>query len=429
VRRVVDWVCDEPSRAALTVFTVAFAFALVLIHIAPSSWSDVRGGDYESFYARVADSILRGAGITEGSGELATRYPPGFSIYLAGVFFITRPSGVPDPAAIQYAAAVGLGISAVLVLKLSSLIWPLRGALAAGLCWATYPFALFLVLKPASEVPFLVVVYSALLLYARALRNRSGSTGVFVAIGCLMGAASLIRPIAAGLGATMAGFTVLWPSFGAMRLRAVAGLALLAGNLLAVLPWELLAYAKTGQVILLSTYGIRGIRDGLTFAVLNKGYRESKPLPHDVLTVMNNVRVRYPELESIGGVANVLKDEFQRDPGALLKLYAVKAARSWYATDSGRLESAVFLIQLPYLALAVFGGIRGWRINGHAAALIMLTCVLTAYFWAMTVMFLSIARYLVPCMGLLFVMIPAVWARSSSLQTESEGVASGAVPA
>ncbi len=39
----------------------------------------------------------------------------------------------------------------------------------------------------------------------------------------------------------------------------------------------------------------------------------------------------------------------------MIKLFFVKAARSWYATDSLRHESYVALLQLPYLLLSALG--------------------------------------------------------------------------
>jgi hypothetical protein len=117
-------------------------------------------------------------------------------------------------------------------------------------------------------------------------------------------------------------------------------------------------------------------------------------------------------MDTLGGLTAVISDEFSRDPAALLNLYVRKAARSWYGTDSGRLEWLVLALQLPYIALSIAGSARALRIGGDAACLTALAWLVTAYFWGMTLIALSIARYMIPAMGLLFAVAPGVWPRS-----------------
>lgn len=49
----------------------------------------------------------------------------------------------------------------------------------------------------------------------------------------------------------------------------------------------------------------------------------------------------------------------------MVKLFIIKAGRSWYATDSGRYETPIMVIQIFYLALALGGGLLAWKQTGR----------------------------------------------------------------
>jgi hypothetical protein len=99
-----------------------------------------------------------------------------------------------------------------------------------------------------------------------------------------------------------------------------------------------------------------------------------------------------------------------RDSASAAQLIAIKAARSWYATDSRRFETASLFIQLGYLAAVFWSAARILRGNAPAGAraLLALMLLIAAYHWLTTIAVLSILRYMLPAMGLLFCLLPAL---------------------
>jgi hypothetical protein len=149
------------------------------------------------------------------------------------------------------------------------------------------------------------------------------------------------------------------------------------------------------------------MRDGLTFAVNLKG-REGIQIPQDVRMLMDNLQARLSESKSLDSVVKVILEELQTQPHAVIKLFAIKAARSWFGTDSQRLENLIILIQVPYLCLALSGTWAIWRSGGTIKSMAVGIWLIVMYFWAMSILGLSILRYMVPAMGLLFILMPGV---------------------
>jgi hypothetical protein len=106
----------------------------------------------------------------------------------------------------------------------------------------------------------------------------------------------------------------------------------------------------------------------------------------------------------------MLVQKLRTQPYTIAKFYAIKAARAWYGTDSGRFETSIMMLQIPYLLLIVLGSIAAWRRGGIAKRWAIGAWLIVLYFWGMTIIALSIVRYMVPVMGILFVLPAAILA-------------------
>jgi hypothetical protein len=124
--------------------------------------------------------------------------------------------------------------------------------------------------------------------------------------------------------------------------------------------------------------------------------------------LMQNVRAHYREMESFGGVVSVLIEELQTRPIAVAKLFAIKALRSWYGTDSQRFETVIMAIQIAYLALILWSTRAAWKQGGVAKQLAISVWLMVLYFWGIVALSLPLVRYMVPVIGLLFVPLPAL---------------------
>jgi hypothetical protein len=365
--------------------------------------------DYWEFYAPVAHNLLAGRGLTLAEAP-AVLYPPGYPALLALAFLGARGLSWPAELGAQAISLMAHMLSVGLLYQLAEQVWA-KWAWLPALLWATYPLGLWLAKQPNSEGPFLVVLLSALWMLGPVLiqPRPDKTTPLFRVLGAgmLLGAAGLLRPIALGVGVVLAAL-LCFRAPGWWRLGFAT--TLLFGNALAVLPWEWWAYTQTGQVIPLSTNGPISMRGGLLFAVDSKGYRTALPVPAEARQVMLGfipLRDRGTTI-TISEITQALKAQWHTHPLGVAQLYALKAARSWYATDSGRFEGWILALQAMYLTAIGLSAWRAWRLGGAAHWLVMLVLALTLYFWGMTIVALSIVRYMTPVMALLFLLTPAL---------------------
>lgn len=272
--------------------------------------------------------------------------------------------------------------------------------------WLSYPPMIALTKTQATELPFCVLLFTGVLLILRSLAG-DGKVYRWLTCGGLLALASIIRPAGWGVPLVLALAMVLSGDESPRRKRFVNALLLLLAATLVILPWELLVRQRTGQWIFLSSGGVPSMRDGLTFAVHpGKAYRQQVPVPQSVRLLQERFVSRYSELTSFGRLVRALYEEGRDRPGALLALFLIKAGRAWYGTDSGRREKLILAVQSVYLLAVVAGTLLLWRFDPTARWWVAAIWLTAAYFWVQTVLVLSIARYMVPAMGLLFV-IPA----------------------
>lgn len=400
-----------PRKSVWPVLGVFLASCLVTIlfwRFLPARFEVNENSDYEAFYEPVARSILNGSGYVNASGSPAIRTTPGYPFLLAGIFKIAHLLTISEPTVLSMFTLLSMGLASVFIFMLAQNVWGLFPGLISAAVWMTCPFALWLTKQPNSEIPFLPVFYGGFYLFWYALTRKSHWPIYFVS-GFIIGFAMLIRPIA--ICAVFVMGVVLW--LGTAGIKASSRLCLivmmLLGNLVAVLPWEMWIYSKTGQVLPLRKSGF--LHDSLTFAVDLKGYRQGVKVPEDVEELMRSMINRKEELRSLRGIVSILAEELRLRPLAVAKLVFIKALRSWHGTDTHRFESQIMILQIPYLLLIVWGSRAAWKQGGVSKQLAISVWLLTLYFWSVTIMALSILRYMVPAMGLLFVLIPGVFIR------------------
>jgi hypothetical protein len=190
-----------------------------------------------------------------------------------------------------------------------------------------------------------------------------------------------------------------------MRVRLRVAAALLAGNLFALLPSSVWTYSVTGQVAPLGNLGVAAAIDGLTFGVNNSGDRLPIDLPADVEAVMRTFRLHAEEIRTPSDLNSFGLTVLRRDPLAIVKFGFIKAARSWYGTDSRYYEGYAAIIQAFYLSAILACSLRAIRHGGLMLQFALVAWVLAGYFWLMTCLALPILRYMAPAMGMLFIIV------------------------
>jgi hypothetical protein len=271
--------------------------------------------------------------------------------------------------------------------------------------WITYLPALWMTHQIGSEPSFMVAWLSALLLLLRGIRRGRAGGWVLFGAGLAIGCASLIRAQGLFVGVVLAVLLVWGLRTLPVRGRATLAAALLAGNLVVVLPWEAYAFAKLGRVIPLSTSGPATLLHGLVFAVYGNDPPGPPPPPH-LAELMNALVARKDEFLLPGRAMPILREELGARPATTVELFAWKAARAWYATDSRLHEGPLMLLQAIYLALAASAATLALRRAGARRRMALSIALIVGYFWGMTTLVLSIARYTIPAMPLLFLLLP-----------------------
>jgi len=388
-------------------FLLSVIITLLFWVVLPANFKQSDNSDYAAFYEPVARNILDGSGIVQNNGSAAIRYPPGYPILLAGIFGLAHVFGLPENLVHSGFILLCMGLSSMFVFLLAQKIWGMRGGWLSALFFMTYPFVLWLTKQLNSEVPFMAAFYASLYIFWLGLKGHKNAWILLLLAGILAGVAMLIRAIAIGAGFLLFGLFLALKKDTPIKPRFLLALVLWLGNFLVVLPWQVWVYGQSGQVVLLGTNGVPSIRDGLTFAVKLKNYRQEIAIPADVANLQNEFVAESASMNSFGEILETLGKHFVKEPMAVIELYLIKAARSWYGTDSGRMEAGILIIQGFYGVLVFLATIGIWRVrNPRTEGLLLFIWGFVFYFWLMTILVLSILRYMTPAIGLFALLIP-----------------------
>ncbi len=407
-------------RSALKPSVLVFCLSLLVTSIfwmlLPDSYRRNESSDFLVFYEPVARNLLSGDGFVLDDGSPALAYPPGYSTILAAIFGLAGLFNAPEAGLLSLFLLACIALIAVIVFTLAREVSTETTGWIAAILWISYPPGLWLTKQPNSEIPFLLFLVAAAWSYWRVLHPRDHPAWLAALLtGALSGAAMLIRPIALGLPLVLGTLIIPLAKNTDLGSKLRLAFALIGTSILIVLPWQIAASQHAAETVLLSTSGAAGIKDGLTFGVNLKAYRVARSYPPEVMDLMNDFlsAIGLGQMDTLGEVLEQIRSAFIQRPGAFLQFLSIKAARSWYGTDSGRLETANLAIQVLY-ALAVFpAALRAWAAGGKARQFLLIATGITAYFWFMTVAALSIVRYMVPAMVFLLMLIPIGFAHGA----------------
>lgn len=391
---------DRKLLLAFVFFLSLLASLLFLVflgYVGPSD-HNIPGSDYLNFYEPVANNILQGNGIVK-NGELAMRYPPGFPVVLAFIFGLANFFGLGNLGLVIVFNSLMMAGTACLLFLTAEYIFNRKIALISSLLWLSYPFNLWFVKNPNSEVPFILLIFAGIWFYLLALNRKS--FGFIFLSGLLLGFAALVRPIGFLLPFLLAILVFFLLKESSKKTAFLLALLMVASSILAILPWEAYVFSETGSILPLSTGGPVSIVDGLAFAAKAGDGGDVAKVPTDVLSLMERAREIYPVTYS--EISSFILIEIVEKPMTFLKLVGLKLIRSFYATSQMWWEGKILLVQLCYLLTGIFGIGLAFKNHKDKVREIILILAVILFFWGMTFMVLSMLRYMVPVMG--FVMI------------------------
>jgi 4-amino-4-deoxy-L-arabinose transferase-like glycosyltransferase len=392
----------------LIVFLAAAAVIGVFWLFVPGEWTIEANNfrDYYGYFGPVAMNLAAGKGLVTTQGTVATLYPPGYPFLLAGLMHLARWTGVAYENWLALFTLASIAVSAVLLFNIAWRIAGVRCAWITAALWISYPPALWLSKQPTSDTAFLPFFYGALLLLLPLLLDETDSARLAAAVGAVMGLAVLVRPIALLAAPLLAACLAYYGSRESWWRRLRPALALLAGYAAIIMPWEVWVWQRTGHWIMVSTNGPASISDGLTQAVADRGYRQQVDVPVGVRLIMDEARTRQRQrrLRTRADVLDFFGDAARERPLELAQLIWWKARRAWYGTDSQRGEETwLAWMHGVYLVFMGAGALLLWQGAGGGRRWLAVSGLLVLYYWAMTVLALTIVRYMLPAIGLMFV--------------------------
>jgi hypothetical protein len=340
-------------------------------------------------------------------------WPPGFGYYLAAKSrALEAMGGLPwwwgkvlfDP---WLTVASGL-LSALLAWRLTRST-PL--AMASGVGMVAVPLFALAAAEDLAVILFQPLFLAALVVFVGALQRASDVRrpdwrtvslvmGRAAGAGVLLGAACLVRANPQFLLFALAPM-VWWTLRRAGRRRPgflAAGLVLAAvlAQALVLAPWAAHQRRLGADGAFAAPVVYYAFFDGIR---RHDGFEVSEALRADPS----------PPPLSFQGVVDFHRYWVSKDPVALLRLYAVKAVRAWYLSDSGRWDRAIVLTHLPLWLLALAGLARWLRRRPLDPALIFVVAVIL-YLWAVSAAVSGLARYLAPAYGLISLLAAvALW--------------------
>jgi 4-amino-4-deoxy-L-arabinose transferase-like glycosyltransferase len=383
---------------------------LIFWAILPPIYRQNESTDFFTFYDPIANRLLEGKGYTLPNGSFSARYPPGYPIILAGIYGAAKWFTLPKEIVLSIFILVVVGLTSVVLFLLTNEVLGKTSGIITSILWMTYPLYLWITKQPNSEIIFILFLYTSILIFWISITNKRKKWYIFVLIGIITGISTLIRPASLGLILIMVFFILLGVKTD-LKNKIKVSISLLMGFILIILPWEISIYRNMSKIILMSTNGPKTINLGLTYAVIDEGFRSSDD--YQVDEDVQEFMIRYlkksneDELQSFGGISKELINETLLHPVTISKIFVYKTLRSWYATDSVRWETPIILIQIVYLSFILLGAISLWIYGGIKRFFMLFILSIMIYFWLITISVISLVRYMVPVTGLLFTFIPA----------------------
>jgi len=383
-------VYEKRPLLLIVIFFASILFSLLFLFffqaIGPAEHA-TPGTDYLNVYKPIAERILQD-GTIPATYKVGQVTGPGYPVFLAFVFTVAAILGIDSFSMIIVFNVILGALNTILLFLIAERIWGPRVAVLASVAWMSYPVGLWFSKNPHTEILFIFLFYSAVLLFLISLKNHSGLFMAFA--GMLFGLASLVRLVVL-LFVLMKKSQLQW--------RFVFGAILLAAFVVTLLPWELHVYSEIGELVPISNLSSEAVRNGLIFAA-----REGKiqvSVPQEVRNLMEKIKEQ--DLRTKAEFIRFSLVELSERPIPILELLGLKAARVWYATAQGWYEGKLLLLQLLYLIPAALGIFYAFRRHRAKIPYIIFFLAVIGFFWFMAFGALSILRYMVPVMG--FVMI------------------------
>ncbi len=419
----------------LTMIVIITALvSLSMFVLMPDSFKYKPCGDCEGGYIIVAKNLIEGKGLVDKNGVIATARPPGNTLIVAGLLYVHRWLEISQQKVFWMFNSLMVAFSAILILMISQLIWEKHDAVLVPFVWIAYPFLLWFINQPYPEMPYFVASFFTVYIFLSSYRqtNRKYWTyglvvGFMSAIGMMIKPVGMVVPVILIVLAMILHRERSWQ----VRTKFIIGVA--SGVLVLVIPWSAFVYTNSGKVLFLTDSILvrNSLINGVTFVTRGEEYREKITLDPRVEQFMKTIELELKSTEDrilqqkigtgsrargqieVGHVLEVIIKVSLERPIDALYMLSTKILRSWYGTDSHKLEDYAIGIQLVYMSMISLSLIRIIKKSLVHKEILFIVLALIFYYWAMSVLFEPLVRYLIPALGMLLILLPGLWASRS----------------
>lgn len=386
----------------MSIFLFSLLFLAISLpfvrNIEPKEYT-MPGTDYFYYYAPTAENLIAGKGIPF-ENEIGIRYPIGFPVFLAFIFYLAHLLNIEKLELIVFFNIIISAVSTCVFFLLARTFINKKIALLSTLLWLIYPLNVWFIKKPNSEIPFILLFFLGLYLYIKSIKLISRRQAFLT--GIIFGAGALIRPIIIVLPVVFAIlFFVLLKKQSFKKVLSLS-ILFLVGYSIVILPWIQYVYMNTGELLPLATGGRVALKGGTQMLIMDKGKEFG-----NVLYIPEDVKILIQKMDTVDTsnsfkIMKFFSQSLISQPVTFFKLMAIKMSRAWYGRDTLYLENIILAIQIPYILSALLGIIVLWRkIKNNLALKIFIVTIL--YFWALTTIGPSLVRYMVPVMALMII--------------------------
>jgi 4-amino-4-deoxy-L-arabinose transferase-like glycosyltransferase len=359
-------------------------------------------------------------GLTTGQHMKTFYEPPLFPVTLAIIYKVSHAFGGHDRLLLALYALVSTALSTVVLFQVAKLIWGPLSAFIVACLWASYPPAIMSASYLGSETLFILCLFLSVYCLFR-LIQKPRPLREYAVFGLCLGLTMMARAVAVGL--LFFFLLLLW--YGTRRKTAfrryIQQVAVIfVVMFIVILPWELVAYAQLNQVILLSNADASSLVEGATYAY-DMTYHCPVDIPADVYAFQKDIYDQ--KFKSTGQIVSYVANQLAVRPQTVVLHYFIKALNSWYRTQSCQYDNLLLVVQIPYLLLFIVATVPAMRRKGNPPRATLLAWATVGYFWVTTIIVFSILRYMVPTIGLLFLITPAIadlWQNHASQKETAE---------
>jgi hypothetical protein len=360
-------------------------------------------------YDPIAVNVASGNGFVLNNGEPDSIRGPGYPVFLAAIY---KTIGRSYPA-VRLIQSVLDGVTVVFVVHMTWILWGnWKRAIVAGSILSLYPFSVYFSNLVAVETLFCLIFFMSVFFFMKG--SRKESLGMFIVSGVLLAysvhirSTSLLFPLATGV------WLFVFKGISKKKLTGYACHLLAFAAVL--LPWSIRNYNVFNEFIATSTNG------GINF-YLGSSLKYLKPreegmqqvIIEDELRKMADMGIRSPQKQDLYfrklGWQNY-KNAWFHNPLDVVKLVFYKAIRFWYATDSGRQEIFLFVIQIAFLLVSIIGILSAIKRKQCPPETWLLVMSVFYYWLVFTVMF-PLARYTMPIIPILAILTSLNFNKSS----------------